>query len=90
MNNENTVEPRFSREFIRRLAVLCGDSASEGKSKALVAAGRSFGYGTRHDKGFTRGIRLFEAGLVREAGIEPATGAWKALALPLRHSRTSL
>ena len=25
--------------------------------------------------------------LVREAGIEPATGAWKALALPLRHSR---
>jgi hypothetical protein len=30
----------------------------------------------------------FVSGLVREEGIEPSTGAWKALALPLRHSRT--
>ncbi len=28
--------------------------------------------------------------LVREEGIEPSTGAWKALALPLRHSRTTI
>jgi hypothetical protein len=31
--------------------------------------------------------RCFVSAVVREEGIEPSTGAWKALALPLRHSR---